>query len=74
MKCSIVHLSKEQKVALKKYPGSMTLKNYLLSTKCVHVRHLKSKGAVTTFMILRTLRVWLFVFKRFTVDVATEYK
>ena len=43
MKCSIAHLSKEQKVALKKYPGSMTLKNYLLSAKCVHVGHLNSK-------------------------------
>lgn len=28
MKCSIAHLSKEQKVALKKNPGSMTLKNF----------------------------------------------
>lgn len=58
MKCSIAHLSKEQKVALKKkYPGSMTLKNYLLSTKCVHVKHLNSKGSVTTIMFLNTLRV-----------------
>lgn len=52
----------------------MTLKNYLLSTKCVHVRHLNSKGSVTTIMFLRTLRVWLFMFKRFTVDAATGYK
>lgn len=30
MKCSIAHLSKEQKVALKKKnPGSMTLKNFI---------------------------------------------
>jgi len=74
MKCSIAHLSKEQKVALKKYPGSMTLKNYLLSAKCVHVGHLNSKGSVTTIIFLHTLRVWLFVLKRFTVDVATGYK
>lgn len=52
----------------------MTLKNYLLSTKCVHVRHLNSKGSVTNIVFLHTLRVWLFVFKRFTVDVATGYK
>lgn len=57
--------------SLKKNPGSMTLKNYLLSTKCVHVRHVNSKESVSTIMSLHTLRVWLFVFKRFTVDVAT---
>lgn len=46
MKCSIAHLSKGGRVALKKNPGSMTLKNYLLSTRCVHVRHVNCKGSV----------------------------
>lgn len=52
----------------------MALKNYLLSTKCVHVRHVNCKESVRAIMSLHTLRVLLFVFKRLTVDVATEYK
>lgn len=52
----------------------MTLKNYLLSTKCDHGRHVNCKESVSTSMFLHTLRVLLFVFKRFTVDVATGQK
>lgn len=75
MKCSIAHLSKERKAALKKKDSrSMTLKNYLFSTKCVHVRHVNCKESVSTIMSLHTQRAWLFVCKRFTVDAATGYK
>lgn len=51
----------------------MTLKNYLLSTNCVHVKHLNSKGSVITVVFLHTLRVWFFLFKRVTDDRATGY-
>lgn len=52
----------------------MTLKNYLLSSKCIHVGHLNSKGSVSTIMFLHTLRVWLFLFKRLMVVVAAGYE
>lgn len=75
MKCSIAHLSKEQRAALKKkYPGSMTLKNYLLSSKCIHIGHLNSMGSVSTIMFLHALRAWLFLFRRFMVVVAAGYE
>lgn len=52
----------------------MTLKNYLLSTNCVHVKHLDSKGSVITVVFLRTLRLWFIAFKRVTDDKATGNK